>query len=157
MRGTFENTLDISTHVDALQALVTLIHHKVTNVRQVQCLLFSKGLDAAGGTDDDVGALGGILEGLTLSLDGQTTEEVAHTDVLHVGSETLVLVANLECQFTGVAHDKDGDLAIDGLNLLKGRDYKHSSLTHTRLGLANDVHTKDGLGDALVLDCRNKR
>ena len=68
---------------------------------------------------------------------------------------------HLECEFASVAQDDGLDcgvlLLVAGLNLLQHAQHKDSGLTHTRLGLAEDVHTQDGLGDALVLDCAHMR
>lgn len=44
-------------------------------------------------------------------------------------------------------------MCIDDLHLLQAREHKDCSLTHTRLGLAENIGTKDGLGNALLLDC----
>lgn len=44
------------------------------------------------------------------------------------------------------------NLSINGFNLLQGGQHKHGRLAHTRLGLAQDVHTQDGLWDAFMLD-----
>ena len=43
-------------------------------------------------------------------------------------------------------------LSINGVNLLEGGEDKDGSLTHARLGLAEDVHAEDGLRDALMLN-----
>lgn len=43
-------------------------------------------------------------------------------------------------------------LAIDGLDLLQGGQHKHSCLAHPRFGLAQDIHTQNGLGNTLMLD-----
>ena len=43
-------------------------------------------------------------------------------------------------------------LSIDGFDLLQGGENKDGSLAHARLGLAKDVHAKDCLRDALVLN-----
>ena len=39
------------------------------------------------------------------------------------------------------------------LQLLECRQHEHCCLTHTRFGLAEHIHTKDSLGDALALHC----
>lgn len=153
MGGALENCLHVGTHFDGFEALVALVNHKVTDVAQVQGLLICQGLDATRGSHNDGGALGRVLEGLALQLDGQTAEEVAHADVLHVGGETFVLVANLESQLTSVAEHQHGHLPVHGLNLLQGGNHKNGGLAHAGLGLADNIHTKDGLRDALVLDC----
>lgn len=41
----------------------------------------------------------------------------------------------------------------DQRNLLQRGQHEHRPLAHAGLGLAQDVHTQDALGDALVLDC----
>ena len=43
-------------------------------------------------------------------------------------------------------------LSIDGLDLLQSGQYEDRCLAHSRLGLAQDVHAQDGLGDTLVLN-----
>lgn len=94
-----------------------------------------------------------VLEHLTVLLDGQPTEKVTYPDVLHISSEALILVADLESQLTGVAHHNDGDLSINRFKLLEGGDDKDSGFAHARLGLADNVHAEDGLRNALVLHC----
>jgi hypothetical protein len=53
-----------------------------------------------------------------------------------------------------VAHDKDGSLASDWLDLLKGSEDKDGSLTKTRFGLAEDIGTEDRLRNTNLLDYR---
>ena len=36
-------------------------------------------------------------------------------------------------------------LSVDGFDLLQGGEHKDGSLSHTRLGLAQDIHTKHSL------------
>ena len=95
-----------------------------------------------------------VLQGLHISLDRSTAVEDTRLDVRHVLAEAVVLVANLVSQLTSVAHDNDGDLAVDGLNLLKRGENEDGGLSETRLGLANDITTKQGLGNASLLNCR---
>ena len=71
---------------------------------------------------------------------------------MSVLGEPLVLLGNLEGELPGVAHDQDGDLAVDHLDLLERGQHEDGSLAHAGLGLAQDVHAQDSLGDALVLD-----
>lgn len=47
-------------------------------------------------------------------------------------------------------------LSADQLHLLQRGQHEHCHLAHAGLGLAQDVHTQDGLGDVLVLDCGRK-
>lgn len=116
-------------------------------------LVADKGVHATWGTDDDVGALCLVLEnGLVLG-DGCATVEDRGADLGHVLGEASVLVADLEGELSRVAQDDDRDLAIDGLDLLQSSQDEDSRLTHTRLGLADDVHSEDRLGNTFLLDC----
>lgn len=47
-------------------------------------------------------------------------------------------------------------LTVHRLDLLQRRQYKHSRLSHARLGLAQDVHAQDGLRNALVLHWKHQ-
>lgn len=98
-----------------------------------------------------------VLQDLHVGLDGSATVEDLGLDVRHVLAESLVLIANLVGQLTCVAHDHDRHLAVDRLNLLKGRKHEHSRLAQTRLSLADDVTSKKRLGNTGLLDCRSKR
>jgi len=53
-----------------------------------------------------------------------------------------------------VARDKDIDLALLTLQLLKGGNNKNGSLAHTALGLAEDITAQNGLRNALLLHFR---
>lgn len=43
-------------------------------------------------------------------------------------------------------------LSVDGLDLLQGGQHEDCRLAHSRLGLAQDIHAQDGLGNTLMLD-----
>lgn len=117
-------------------------------------LVADEGVETTGSSDDDVRVSILVLQDLGILLDGSTTVEDAGLDVGHVLGEAVVLVANLEGQLTGVAHDQNGALASDGLDLLEGGEDEDSRLSKTRLGLANDVTTEKGLGDTCLLNCK---
>ena len=68
-----------------------------------------------------------------------------YLDGRHKLGESLVLLADLEGELPGVAHDQDGDLTVHGLDLLQGGQHEHSGLAHTRLGLAQHVHAQHSL------------
>ena len=73
---------------------------------------------------------------------------------LHVGkvlAEALVLVRNLERQLASVAKDEDPDVRLLSLELVEGSEHKDRRLTHARLGLADHIHAKHGLGNAFLL------
>ena len=135
-----------------IKHLVALIENKVFDVRRYQVLVSREGVQAAGGCNDDVRASGFILQDLRILLDGRATIERAYTDVGHILCEPVILVPNLERQFSGVAKDEDRHLSVDGLELLQSRQNKHSRLPVTRLSLAQDVHAKYSLGNTFLLD-----
>lgn len=136
-----------------VEHLVALIKDKDTNTAQSQELVADQSVKPARCTDNDVRVGVLVLQNLGVLLDGSTTVEDARLDVGHVLGESVVLVANLECQLTGVAHDQDRALAGDGLNLLQSGEDEDSSLSETRLGLADDVTTKKSLRNTCLLDC----
>ena len=114
-----------------------------------QLLLTHKLEDAAGGSDDDVGAL--RLENALVLGDGDAAVEDLGLNVGQVAGESLKLVANLVGQLAGVAEDESADGVLLGLKLVEGGEDEDRGLAHARLGLAQHVHTEDRLGNALVL------
>jgi len=125
------------------------------DVIELEGLLLGKAEDAAGSTDDDMGAV--VLEDVTIGLDGDTAIEDGGLDLGKVLGEAFVLVGDLEGKLPSVANDQDGNLVLTGgegagVELVQSGQDEDGRLTHTGLGLANDVHAEDGLGDALVLD-----
>lgn len=133
--------------------LVAFIKDKDTNTSEAENLVANQGVETARGSDDDVRASVLVLNDLDILLDWSTAVEHASLDVGHILAETVVLVANLESQLASVAHNKDGDLAINGLDLLKGGQDKDCSLSETGLGLADNITSEEGLGNTGLLDC----
>jgi len=60
-------------------------------------------------------------------------------------------------QLAGVAQHDGRHLALLGIQLLQHGQHEDRGLAHAGLGLAQDVHAQDGMGDALMLDCRAGR
>ena len=127
------------------------------DVLQAEGLLLDQGEDTARGSDQDVGAELLVAEDILISLQGHTTIEDLGADLGQVLAETSILVLDLVSQLAGVAENDDRDLAGDGLDLLERSEDKNSSLTHTRLGLAQNIHAQDGLGNTLLLDYWSKK
>lgn len=98
--------------------LVALIENEMFNVFSVEEFVSNEGIEAAGGGNDDVGALGLVLEGFGVFGYGSSSIECANANIGHVLGEARVLVLYLECQFTRVAENEDRYFAIDGLELL---------------------------------------
>jgi hypothetical protein len=133
--------------------LVTLIEHKALDVAQAKVLVANEGVKTTRGGDDDVRVGLLVLEDVDVVLDGSTAVEHSSLDVRQVLAETCILVLDLESQLAGVAHNQDGALAVNGLDLLEGGQDEDGSFTKTRLGLAENVGSEDGLRDAVLLDC----
>jgi len=153
--GHAEDLLDVAAHFQGFQDAIALVEDEMLDVIELEGLLLGKAEDAAGSTDDDVGAV--VLEDVTVGLDGDTAIEDGGLDLGKVLGEALVLVGDLEGKLPSVANDQDGNLVLTGgegagVELVQSGQDEDGRLTHTGLGLANDVHAEDGLGDALVLD-----
>lgn len=77
--------------------------------------------------------------------------------IRHVLWKSLIFFADLESEFTRVAHYKNRYLAIHCLNLLKCGQDKDRSLPHTGFSLTQDVHAEDGLRYTFMLHWRGKK
>lgn len=173
--GRTEDLLDIATHVlfssatlvgkeseifagigkltNLVKHLVALIKDENTDATQAQELVADQSVKPARSSDNDVRVSILALQDLGVFLDGSTTVEHTGLDVGHVLGESIVLIANLECQLTGVAHDQNRALAGDRLHLLQSGEDEDSSLSKTRLRLTDDITTKKSLRNARLLDC----
>jgi hypothetical protein len=97
-----------------------------------------------------------VLQNITVLLDRNTTVKDGSLDIRQVLGETLVLMRNLECQFTSVAKNQNRDLVLalwegGGVELMESGQDKDSCLSHSGLGLADNVHSQNSLWNALVL------
>merc|ERR1719180_782490 len=144
--GVAEDLLDVASHVKLLQHLVTLVQDEMLQVLQRQLLALDQGENSTGSSHNDVGTV--VLQNLLILSDGQTAEEDTNLDVGEELAEPLVLLADLEGQLPGVAHHQHADLAVHGLDLLHRGQNKDSSLTHAGLGMTQNVHTQNSLGNA---------
>jgi hypothetical protein len=140
-----------SGRTELLEQLVALVEDKVLDGRAVEGLVADEGVEPAGRADDNVRALVLGLERLDVGLDRGAAVENARPELGHELGEAGVLVLDLVGELAGVAEDDDGDLAVDGLDLLERGQDEDGRLAHARLGLAENVHTEDRLGDALLL------
>ena len=132
--------------------LVTLIQHENPDAVETQIFVANQSVKTAGSADNDVrmGIL--VLQDLGILLDGSATVEYTSLDVGHVLAEAIILVANLESKFTCMAHNQNRALAGNGLDLLERSQDEDSSLSKTRLGLADNITTQKSLRNAVLLD-----
>ena len=94
-----------------------------------------------------------VSQQLLVLLDISAAVEDGCLDLRHVLAETLILIADLEGQLAGVAHDQDRAFAGDWLDLLQGAENEDSRFSETGLRLAEDIGAEDGLRDTDLLDC----
>lgn len=136
-----------------VEHLVTLIENKGLDVAKRQLLVADQRVQAAGGTDNDVGVslIAGQL--LNVLLDGSTTVEHSGLDIREILGKASILVLDLVGQLTRVAHNENRGLSSDRLQLVEGGQDEDSGLTQTGLGLAKNIDIKDGSRDAHLLDC----
>jgi hypothetical protein len=118
----------------------------------VESFIANEGIEATRSGNDDMGAFSFITKELNVLRHGCSSVKRADTNVWHVLGETRVLVFDLERQLACMAHNEDGDRAIHGFELLKRRKNEYSCLSVTGFCLTKNVHTEDGLGNALLLN-----
>lgn len=116
---------------DLIEHLVTLIEDEDLARSKVEVLVTDKRVQATWGSDDDVWVGLLVLEELGVGLDWSSSVEDGGLDLWHVLAESGVLVLDLVCQLTGVAHDQDRALAGNWLNLLEGGEDEDGGLTET--------------------------
>jgi hypothetical protein len=92
------------------------------------------------------------LQHLDVVSDGKTTVEHLSLHLGKVLGESGELILDLVCELTGVANDECGAGLGVFRQLMQDCEDKHSSLTHTRFGLAEDVYTDHSVGDTFLLD-----
>jgi hypothetical protein len=98
-----------------------------------------------------------VLEQIPVSLDRYASIEHSSFYFRKILGEPFVLMCDLERQLTGMAQYQDAHLILASrkstwVQLVERSQDKHGRFTHSGLGLADDVHTKNSLRDALVLD-----
>ena len=96
------------TLTKSFKHLVTFIKDKVFDMLHVQALVACQSQDSARGSNHNMGAVG--FQDLFIFLDWHTTKEHSNFHSVHVFAEALILFADLESQFSGVAQNNDGDL-----------------------------------------------
>lgn len=141
-------------YTNLIKHLVALIEHESRDASEAKLLFTHKSVQTTWSRDDDVGVCRLVAEELLVLLDISATVEDLSLDFWHVLAETLILVLDLECKLTCVAHDQDADFAVDWLDLLQSGQHKDGCLSETGLGLAEDIGSEDCLRNAHLLDCR---
>src|SRR5215213_6325639 len=84
-------------------------------------------------------------------LNSSTTIKYFSSYVRHVLAKASVFVLDLKRELSRVAKDNNRYVARSWFYLLQRRQDKDRSLPHTRLSLAEHVHTQNRLWDTLLL------
>lgn len=135
-----------------IKHLVAFVQNKALDAAETQLLLANQGVETTRSCNDDVRVRLLVLQDLLIFLDISASVEDLGADFWHVLAETNVLVLDLEGQLASVAQNEHTDFSIDGLHLLEGGQHKNRRLTQTRLGLAENIASEDGLRNAQLLD-----
>lgn len=182
MWGHAEDLLHVTTHVKSLKDAIALVQDEMLDMVQLEGLLPGQSEDTpAGGrqgalvwihvylfdedwdvsdsrgADNNVRAV--VLQNIAVRLNCNTAVKNCSLDLREVFGETLVFVGDLECQLPGMTENKNADLVLAsrkgvGIQLVKSRQYKYGRLSHPGLCLAYDVHSENGLRNALMLHLR---
>jgi hypothetical protein len=174
----------VEIHTNLVEHLIALIEDEKLALVQVEGTLLSEAQNTTRSTDNNVGRI--LLQELAVLSDRMSTIENSSLHVSKILLETIELVldlfiekegqfvndwslkcggkgskegrsTNLVRELSSVAENQGRNLLINRSNLLKDGEDEDSSLTHTRLGLANDISAKNSLRDASVLNCRCKQ
>lgn len=132
--------------------LVTLVENKSLDVAERKLLVADEGVKTTGSSDDDVGESVLVRQSLDILLDGSTTVEDGGLHIRKILAESSVFVLDLISQLTSVAHNQDGTLPRNRLQLVKGGKYEDSRLSKTGLGLAENIDVQNSGRNANLLD-----
>jgi hypothetical protein len=155
-RASHENILDVAAHAEIIQAAIELIDDEELDVREIHLLLLDENSKTTGSTDDDSGAF--LLKSADVFVLGDTTEEDGSCGVGKIFVEALEFAFDLISEFTRVDDDDSLDVGLltssGGSDLFEESEDEDSGLTHTSLGLSEDVTTEHSLRENLMLDFR---
>jgi hypothetical protein len=138
-----------------LQHFIALIENEMLEMLQVELLVADEGENAAGCADNDMRCH--RLQRLLVLLNRHAAEEHSDLNARHVLAEALIFLADLESELASMTHDEDVGLIVGGFELLEGGENEHGRLSHTTLGLAENVHAQNGLWNAFVLNCEREK
>lgn len=139
---------------ELLEHFVAFIEYEMFDIGGVEMMLADEAVQTTRCGDNDVGAFGLVLEQFGILGNRRSTVEDGGADVGHVLGEPSVLVFDLIGEFTSVAEDDNGDLAVNRFDLLKSSNNKDGCFSMSRFGLAEYVHPENGLWDTFLLNWR---
>ena len=138
-----------SMRTKLFEHLVTLIQDEMFHTLGHEVLLTNQLQHTARRANNNVRRL--VIEDTLVLRDRHASVKHLALHIRQVSRKPLELVGNLVGELTGMTENDCTDGILLCLQLMHGRKHENSSLTHSGLSLAEHVHTKDGLRDALVL------
>lgn len=141
------------TPTNLIQHLVTLVKNECLDVTQRKLLVTDQGVETTRSSNDDVGERFLVRKDFNVLLNRSTSVEDCSLYIGKVLAEPSILVLDLVCQLTGVAHNKDGALPRNSFQLVESSQDENRGLSETRLSLAENVDVQDSGRNADLLDC----
>mmetsp|Transcript_10532 Transcript_10532/g.20243 ORF Transcript_10532/g.20243 Transcript_10532/m.20243 type:complete len:202 (-) Transcript_10532:77-682(-) len=121
---------------------------------ELQRFFLAKSQDTSGCTHNNVRVF--VFDNLPILFNVDSTIKDSCLDGGQIFGESFVFVGNLKGQFTGVTKHQYLHIWFfligRGIQLMQRRQNKDCSLSHTRLGLTNNVTTKNSLRNRFVLN-----
>lgn len=101
-----------------IQHLIALVQNERLDVSERKLLIANQRVQATGCADNDIGVCVLVGQELDILLHGSTTVEDSGLDVWEIFAESGVLVLDLVCQFSGVAHNQNRARAGNRLEVM---------------------------------------
>lgn len=124
---------------DLIQHLVALIENEVLDVSQRQSFVSDKSIETTWSSNNDIGVLLFVFQQFEVLCHWSTTIKDSSLHLRKVLAKSSVLVLNLICQLSSVAHYEDRAFSRYWLQGVEGSKDEDGGLTQTRLCLAKDV------------------
>lgn len=131
------------------QNLVDLVDDEHLDAGELDGSVHDELVETARAGNDDVRGL--IADGLLLLAHVNSSVDAHDADVGEVLLEAVKLHVDLVAELTGVDQHNGREAVLD-LDLLEDGDDKDSSLSHSRLGLGDNVVASESFGDSLLLN-----
>lgn len=90
-----------------IEHLVALVEDKAVDVTKTKFLVTNEGIETTGSGNHNMRMVLLVRQSLVVLLNVDTTVEDSGLDFRHVFTETIELIANLECQLASMAKDQN--------------------------------------------------
>lgn len=149
-----EDFLCILSHIELVQNFITFINYEELHIIEGQLAITTKPIESAGSSHDDCRNFFGELNAMFLV--GSTTIYYINWifAFVHKFCEAFKLTFDLISKLPCMAKYKNRTWVWIRSKLVQSRKNKYRSLTHSRLGLADEVNAKYSLRYAFLLNFR---